>query len=444
MNPSLEEQMDYEHLKVQPKQPPKYINEYFIQQTLEVYYRCNVVLRKCRFYCATRPGETYSSEIYRVLVLFTLYNRRKNGILCKPSTHEMSLIVKDVKMSFKRKEGSNEFMMHKYILSRLMGKLMAIYPDEYSMEVVNDHERVCKVSADCLLCFREKYEVYVLEDLTRMSFCQPNRFDGLDLIESQYVMKKLAHIHAASMVYLWQHPRAAGIFLPSPLADGIAPSSYLGVSTFEGMRYAIEMVKRWPGFRDIAERMRSTMEQFNRRLTEVMAHKRCAFKVLVHGEPWAKNIFMKYAQRGSDLSPRDATFVDFQMTFIGSCGYDLNYFLQTSVDFNVLVHDRKTLIEWYHKQLTRTLIKLNYPIEKIPTMTMILHELWHFEFIGYYALLVQLPIACMDEDTTTDFRLKCILNKSERKKFFDIIYSYERVQVMLYYGLRRFAVMGLI
>ena len=82
--------------------------------------------------------------------------------------------------------------------------------------------------------------------------------------------------------------------------------------------------------------------------------------VLNHGDMWINNfLFTK------DKS--DVVFVDFQESFFGSPGIDLNHLIYSSADFNVHENHLDDLLKLYANVLAATLKNLNYKKE-IPSL----------------------------------------------------------------------------
>lgn len=234
------------------------------------------------------------------------------------------------------------------------------------------------------------------------------------------------------MRYLKEYPSGAATLLPSKFANGFKPTSRQAVMGFESMSTAVKMVEKWTGFGGIAASMRIWMENFNERLTQVLKRRHCRFNVITHGELWTKNILMRYVHRSGAMEPCDAVFMDFRWSFIGGCGYDLNFFFNTSVNVEVLAANRCDLLRCYYERLLETIMHLGFPKNELPSWDILLGEVYDLEFIGYYAMLCLLPISCMDPLASTE----------EREKQRKLMYENERVQAMFRHCLPRFYEMG--
>lgn len=76
--------------------------------------------------------------------------------------------------------------------------------------------------------------------------------------------------------------------------------------------------------------------------------------MLNHGDLWVNNFLFKYEEG----EPVDVVFVDYQMSFYTSPGYDINYFLSTSPTNEVRENHVDNLIENYYNNFSRILTKL--------------------------------------------------------------------------------------
>uniref|UniRef100_A0A0A1XID2 Ribonuclease T n=1 Tax=Zeugodacus cucurbitae TaxID=28588 RepID=A0A0A1XID2_ZEUCU len=410
------------------KVPPAYINANYIQQAMECYFEKCVIILECTFKCIALEGEYCSSDIYRTQVKFEI-NRHGRRVY-----DNMSIIVKDAVMDVSAPMGTNELVMFKHVLPHVRRILSEVTFYHYQVPETDHRTLLTKMFADCLFCERGKNEVFVLEDLKASNYKKVDHRKGLDLELSRAVMRKLADFHAATMIYLNTYPSAAATLFPSTFANGISPISRHAAKVFEGMRTAIKLVEQWTGFGGIAASMRIWLENCNERLTQVLQTERCRFQVITHGELWAKNILMRMSQKYCVGELRDAAFVDFQLSFVGSCGYDLNVFLNTSVQLEVLKAHRYELLRYYYDRLTETLKYLNWEEEKIPSWETVMSEVYDLEFIGYYALLYLLPISCMEREAPTQ----------DSEKQHTSLYENERVQEMFRYALERFAKLGVL
>lgn len=79
------------------------------------------------------------------------------------------------------------------------------------------------------------------------------------------------------------------------------------------------------------------------------------FHVLNHGDCWMNNLLWKHDSCGNVI---DVMAVDYQEGFFGSPGIDLNHFLYTSCQVDVVLNHRHELIEQYWRVLNMTLGKL--------------------------------------------------------------------------------------
>jgi Ecdysteroid kinase-like family len=86
--------------------------------------------------------------------------------------------------------------------------------------------------------------------------------------------------------------------------------------------------------------------------------------------------------------------VDYQESYWGSPGIDINHFLYTSCNYDV--HDKHfdELISFYHEQLSLTLKKLNY--SKIPSLNDVHYEVKNKAQQGLISLLSVVAIQMIE------------------------------------------------
>lgn len=82
------------------------------------------------------------------------------------------------------------------------------------------------------------------------------------------------------------------------------------------------------------------------------------------------------------------------MCYFGSPGLDLNYFLTTSIQLEVLQMKRYELIHHYYKELKTTLELNNY--QNPPSYEDIKRTLYRTEFYAIWALECAFPLISMD------------------------------------------------
>ena len=86
--------------------------------------------------------------------------------------------------------------------------------------------------------------------------------------------------------------------------------------------------------------------------------------------------------------------MDYQETFFGGPGIDLNHFLYTSCDLNVHTNHVDDLIGHYYKNLVAALKHLSYP--KIPSLELIQEDFQRKSDQGLIALCSIVPVMMIE------------------------------------------------
>ncbi|XP_054737955.1 uncharacterized protein LOC129244360 [Anastrepha obliqua] len=245
----------------------------------------------------------------------------------------------------------------------------------------------------------------LLEDLTVRDYRSINGHTGMGLNLAQAALRKMAHFHAASMVYL--KGENSTDFIPSV-------SALISNEDVETrMDIAIEMIeKHLPEFEEITTKLRSYLETFQKRLTDLLLKQNLPYKVIALGDASLKNMLHKFNE--CDVS--DVVFINFNACFVGSVGYDLNIFFNTSLGLKEFALHRSELLRYYYHNLKAVLSSKEL---RAPDWQTIVDEVREFEHIGLYALLYSAIKYGFEED-------------------YDALFKNEEATKLLKYGLERF------
>ena len=123
--------------------------------------------------------------------------------------------------------------------------------------------------------------------------------------------------------------------------------------------------------------------------------------------------------------------LDFQNCFVGSLGYDINYFLYTSLELNVLKLHYYDLLHSYYVSFEQTLRQCK--AEYIPKYNELCEEITAMQFVGLYAALCEYPICCMSLENAEGFT-----DQSFGTTKHEALYRNAQVVEMIRYGLDRF------
>ncbi|TDG47635.1 hypothetical protein AWZ03_005933 [Drosophila navojoa] len=330
----------------------------------------------------TQRGENFCSVIYRIKVEF-----RKSE---DAPLEQGNYVLKDL-LPIVAEVGSNEKLMFQEILPA-MAKIL----QKSSLE---EH----KLSADCLFVEREpKKEIYLLEDLCALGYASMNRQKGLNLEDAEICVHKLAQFHAASMLLLHEQPELVGQLSPSHYAEGL-DDPFAQVIVVNGTAFGADVVAELPGMSKIADKMRAQLPaEYETRIKTVVNGKNTAMPVIVHGDLWLNNLMI-------NAEEKKAIIVDFQNCFIGSAAIDVQFFLYTSLQLDVLLQHREHLLKRYYESLCQTLTALNYTGNTL-SYEQLADEMRQCLFYAYYAVVCELPICCASKEAGEDFTVATFMS----------------------------------
>lgn len=160
-------------------------------------------------------------------------------------------------------------------------------------------------------------EVIVMEDLAVQNFTMADRTKGLALDHTLLALRKLARMHAASVILQEKNPRMfddldTGFFTRKTDAFHVM---------FETLCDAmIEEVLTWEGYEYYSKKLVNVRKNLIKNAQRAFDNDEDDFKVLNHGDLWTANIMFTFGDLGK---PTDAMLLDFQFSFFGSFALDL-------------------------------------------------------------------------------------------------------------------------
>ena len=402
---------------------PEYLNARFFCTALEEGLRDRkITINEINFEWGSNPGENYCSSIYRVSVSFTRFGSQQ----AKPE--QIYLIIKTIPES-QFLEDAGVFLKEVITYSDVIPRLEILANDE-------------QFGAKCYYTQREPMNTVVMKDLKEEGFTVASRQEGLDWNHSNLMLRKLAKFHATSMVLIKKDPEIINHFSGGMLA----PFTVKGRPEFSkifatSLEQLIELTSNWDGFEEINAKLMCYLESF-KEITSTFGLPQPGdrYKVLNHGDMWTNNFMFAYDDPSTPKVPTRAIFVDFQLTFYGSPGCDINFFLNTSVQLDVLRKKRDDLISGYYASFVNTLEYLRY--NEIPTFDDLKAELRQRELYGLFALYGFLPLVTMSKELSADNTIETMVDDSAKRKKFAEVFASEKLQTHLKYSLKRLEDLG--
>lgn len=163
----------------------------------------------------------------------------------------------------------------------------------------------------------EAMEVIVMEDMVEKHFVVVDRFKGLNMEHVKVVLRKLARMHAASVVVYANDPAAfknhdMGIF---------ARKSDIFYQLFTSLNDSfINEVATWEGYEYYAEKLRKVGPNVLENILRSCDCDAGDLHVLTHGDLWSNNMMFKYDGTGRVI---DCVLLDLQFSSYASPAIDL-------------------------------------------------------------------------------------------------------------------------
>ncbi|XP_055543463.1 uncharacterized protein LOC129729009 [Wyeomyia smithii] len=326
---------------------------------------------------ATKKGDNYASEMYRVLIEYIREGRPEkcSRILKVIPSGEIQRIVMENNNIFPR-----EIAVYRDILPKIH-KLLRSMSDESPL------------SPNCSFITNDPKTMLVFEDLKDSGFEMVDRKRGLGIEETKLVLKKLAKLHACSALVYKEQPEIMEPVLEGAINTNPNRQDFL---VFHKMcaRQVARLVECWeePKYKTILEKLQKLPLTTIAKGCQVYTRDDTVFNVLNHDDLWTSNLMFKFKNGAVD----DVLMLDYQLAYYGSPGVDLNYFLFGSVQYELREEYWLEFIREYYDVLRETLVKLKYT-DHIPSLQEIHVELIRTGFHSVNAVFCLLPLAMMEK-----------------------------------------------
>ncbi|KAL9884969.1 uncharacterized protein ACN427_011596 [Glossina fuscipes fuscipes] len=401
------------------KSQKEYINNEFIKTCLENgFFTDEIEINDLIINKINLGGDNYCSDIYQGHVIYRLNNRNFNGEGTQ-RVEEIQLIIKRMP---KEKQGVLQrlqiFNREKFFYTHLkiqMETLMTLVKNSWLL------------APKLFYHTTNPFETFVFEDLKQLGFQLSSRQLGLNKNESLLVMEKLAEYHACSILMLNKFSDLNDIRnrYKCGLLNDISIKSDSFQLLFGGQLLKLaQLLAEDLEFSHSSKKLLNYYDQFTENVLNSVYPLEGQVNVLNHGDIWVNNLFFKYDKklRDGNPTPTDIRFIDFQLSFCGSLGFDVNYFLNTSLQLNVLQQYRETLINYYAETLVKTLRLLPYD-GSIPTIQAILDEISAKEAYGWVIAFTFFPLMSMDATDSQDNSLESLNDSVFAQRKIDLMFK---------------------
>ncbi|KAH8325704.1 hypothetical protein KR067_004842 [Drosophila pandora] len=386
-------------------EPPLYLTPQFFRRALEHgLQQQDLHVLEVMLTNLTRGGENYCSNIYRAHIKY------RNG---EGNVLETSLIVKSMP------DDKQAILARLHIYNKETLFYLQIKPKlETLMWGIGDVSKPWSLGAKHYYSTTQPEQTILFEDLCCKGYQLKCRQLGLDLAHATLVMRKLAEYHALTMTMSEWEPESIIDRYPFGLLhmDAIKSEPFKLLFGTQLLKL-IALLTECEGFGSITKKLYRYHEHFTDRVLKSVYPLRGNHNVLNHGDLWVNNIFFKY---DSQYKVKDVKIIDFQLCFYGSLGFDINYFLNTSLELGVLRDHRQKLIDIYFETLIDVLKKLPWS-KPLPTYESVMEEIREREAYGFFVAFGFFPLMSMIGVDSEDNSLK---------NFHDEEFARLKVQVM--------------
>ncbi|XP_076066181.1 uncharacterized protein LOC143039817 [Oratosquilla oratoria] len=252
---------------------------------------------------------------------------------------------------------------------------------------------------------KEGEEALFLEDLRVRGFRMQDRVVGLDEPHCLLVLKELARLHGASMLYkekedvnlLDEFPFLIESWLeesyPIDHPEDDATMNAFLASSVEGF---IQVAAHLGGYDELLEQLKNVQDKVSALLREEMKMAE-PFLAVAHGDCWTNNILFRYDERGC---PIEVMLVDLQVTRFCSPTLDLNYFLYTSTKGEDRKKNLSRYLEFYYSRLEDVLrgggCEIPFTLEEMR------RDYEEHKLFGFLMAMFVLPIILSNEGEAFD------------------------------------------
>jgi hypothetical protein len=248
------------------------------------------------------------------------------------------------------------------------------------------------------MCYYSHYDhenptksIIIMEDLTATNFRVRNKFVPSDYQHTRKLFGELAKFHALSLVMKERKPKVFERF------KQMKCSMYLLMTT-ESMRHLaprnIELACKLFNEGEIRDKLMSFRDCLWERVqTTLNGNSSEPFSSVVHGDVWINNVMYNYHGE-DDQEIKDIRLVDWQMTFYGSVGSELLYYLFCCVDKPIRDLHQKELLSFYYDEMGTFLEKFSLNIEKTFPLSEFEEQLRKFGIYSFAMATFALPLLC--------------------------------------------------
>lgn len=297
-----------------------------------------------------------------------------------------------------------------------------IYPREiqaYS-EFLNEAEKLLisvgddtKFAPKCLHTTFEPKDLLVFEDMREKGYKAFPRNHQLNFDQALPIIVKIAKLHATSAVLFEKNSSIMELYVEGSISTNPERQDFL--VHYENCARTLGLVaeKEWGSeWKEIAGKLKTLSKKIVQKGCDLYLRDDKSFNVFNHNDLWIPNVLFKFNENNSI---EDILFVDFQLSYFGSPGIDLNFFFYGSLSEETRILSTKKLTRIYHQILSETLSKLNFK-KKIPTLHDIHVELLKTGMNSVLAAVAEVPLLMVEQSDNLQMDL-LLANSPEAETF---------------------------
>lgn len=270
-----------------------------------------------------------------------------------------------------------------------------------------------KFAPNCLYTSYEPKNMLVFEDMKNLGYTMFPRDRQINFDEALPIIVKLAKLHAAGAVLQEINPAIMDFYNEGSISVNPERQDFL-VHYSNCVRALTSVaVKEWgPRWTAIAEKLKSLEAKIVQKGCDLYVRDENAFNVFNHNDLWMPNVLVKLDEHSSIA---DVVFIDFQLSYYGSPGIDLNFFFYGSLSEETRLTFKSKLIQVYYKHLSENLVKLGYK-KKVPSLHEIHIELLKTGMNSLIAAVCEVPLLLFEQ--SDNLQMDMLLQDSEEAEAF--------------------------
>lgn len=301
------------------------INEEWMTKTFfaKVLKTNELNINKFTIEIATKKGDNYASIMYRAVINYVDSTTKCLIIKVTPPGEIRSIIMENNFLYPKEMQFYDEI-------------LPAIYKMLHSIGLNT------KLSPECYFTCNEPKKLLIFEDLKDLGYVMHDRKIELTKQETLLILTKLAKFHAASVILEKQNPNIMNLYRKGNITTDPNRQDFLVFYTVNA-----KMLRKLAEYIGCSKEILDKLDKFIGKIIEkgVQLYTRDeeSFNVFCHNDLWINNFMFKYGQSTDEIE--DILFLDYQLSYWGSPGIDLNYLFYGSVNITVLKENFNSFIE---------------------------------------------------------------------------------------------------